>query len=325
MFACLVMLAGLLAIGLAAGGAGLAQAQSYPEKPIKLVVPFPPGGATDTTARLVAKRLQEGLGQTVVIENVGGAGGTIGAKQVAAAAPDGYTLMMAAVAGFGTQPALYKLDYQPIKAFAPVATVVVDKGVLVVNAKQPFHTIQELVAYAKTNPGKLNYGSAIGIGPHFIAELFKLKSGADIQHVPYRGGAPMITDLLAGQIQMTVNGKSVLMPHIEAGKLRALAVSSGKRWPELPSVPTLVEVGYLDAPYDTLFGVVAPAGTPAAVIARLNATINEGLRSPDMRASFAKLGIEPQISTPQEFAAIIAEEVPKWTRIVQVTGVKVAN
>ncbi len=305
--------------------ASQAQAQPYPTKPIKLVVPFPAGGATDTTARLVAQRLQAGLGQTIVIENQAGAGGTIGSKQVAAAAPDGYTLMMAAVAGFGTQPALYKLDYQPSKAFAPVATVVVDKGVLVVNAAQPFRTIHELVDYAKANPGKLNYGSAIGIGPHFVAELFKRKAGVNIVHVPYRGGAPMITDLLAGQIQMTVNGKSVLMPHIAAGKLRALAVSAAERWPELPSVPTLVEAGYLDAPYDTLFGVVAPAGTPPAIIDKLNATINEGLRSPEMHASFAKLGIEPRISTPQEFAAIIAEEVPKWAEIVRLTGVKIAN
>jgi tripartite-type tricarboxylate transporter receptor subunit TctC len=312
-------------IALAAASQAQAQAQSYPTKPIRLVVPFPAGGATDTTARLVAQRLQAGLGQTIVIENQAGAGGTIGSKQVAAAAPDGYTLMMAAVAGFGTQPVLYKLDYQPSKAFAPVATVVVDKGVLVVNAAQPFKTIQELVAYAKANPGKLNYGSAIGIGPHFVAELFKLKAGVDIQHVPYRGGAPMITDLLAGQIQMTVNGKSVLMPHIAAGNLRALGVSAAARWPELPDVPTLVEAGYMDAPYDTLFGVVAPAGTPQAIIDKLNATINEGLRSPEMHASFAKLGIEPKISTPKESAAIIAEEVPKWGEIVRLTGVKVAN
>jgi tripartite-type tricarboxylate transporter receptor subunit TctC len=305
--------------------ADLAHAQSYPDHPVKLVVPFPPGGATDTTARLVAKRLQEGLGQSVVIENIAGAGGTIGAKQVAGATPDGYTLMMAAVAGFGTQPALYRLDYEPSKAFVPVATVTVDKTVLVVGASQPFKTIQELVAYAKANPGKLNYGSAIGIGPHFVTELFKRKAGVNIVHVPYRGGAPMITDLLGGQIQMTVNGKSVLMPHILAGKFRALAVSSPERWTELPDVPTLVEAGYMDAPYDTLFGVVAPMGTPAPIVDKLNGVINEGLRSPDMLASLAKLGIEPKITTPQEFAAIVAEEVPKWKEIVRVTGIKVAR
>jgi tripartite-type tricarboxylate transporter receptor subunit TctC len=312
-----------LAILLGAATAGVVGAQSYPDRPIKLIVPFPAGGATDTSARLVAQRLQLGLGQTVVIENQGGAGGSIGARQVATAAPDGYTLLMGSIGTFGSQPVLYKLDFDPMKAFAPVATVVVDKGALVVTPSLPVRTLAELVQHAKANPGKLNYGNAIGIGPHFVAELFKLKAGVDIVHVPYRGGAPMIADLLGGQIQMTVNGKSVLLPHIQAGKLRPLAVASGERWAELPDVPTLVEAGYMDAPYDTLFGVVTPTGTPAAVIERLNAVINEGLRSPEMRASFARLGIEPKITTPREFAAIIAEEVPKWAQIVRLTGVKV--
>jgi tripartite-type tricarboxylate transporter receptor subunit TctC len=314
-------LAAVIAIGVPA--AGEAQVQAYPEKPIKLIVPFPAGGATDTTARLVAQRLQSALGQTVVVENQGGAGGTIGSRQAANAAPDGYTLMMGSIGTFGSQPLLYKLDFDPAKAFAPVATVVVDKGVLVVGPSLPVKTIQELIREAKANPGKLNYGSAIGIGPHFVMELFKLKSGTDIVHIPYRGGAPMITDLIAGQIHMTVNGKSVLLPHIQAGKVRALAVSAAERWPELPEVPTLVETGLMDAPYDTLFGVTAPAGTPAPIIEKLNAVINEGLRSPEMRASFARLGIEPKISTPAEFAAIIAEEVPKWAAVVRLTGVKV--
>ncbi len=303
-----------------------ALAQAYPDKPIKLVVPFPPGGATDTAGRLVAQALQSKLGQTVVIENQGGAGGTIGARQVATAAPDGYTLMMAAATStFGTQPVLYKLDFNPAKAFVPVATVVVDKQVMVVNPSLPVKTVQEFVQYAKANPGKLNYGSAIGIIPHFIVELFKIKTGTNIVHVPYRGGAPMITDLLGGQIQMTVNGKSVLMPHIQAGKMRAIAVASPERWPELPDVPTLHEAGYLDAPYDTLFGVVAPTGTPAAIISKVNGAINDGLRSPEIRASLAKLGIDPKISTPEEFAAFIAEDAPRWAEIVRLTGIKVAQ
>jgi tripartite-type tricarboxylate transporter receptor subunit TctC len=155
--------------------------------------------------------------------------------------------------------------------------------------------------------------------------LFKVKSGTNIAHIPYRGGAPMIADLLAGQIDMTVNGKSVLLPHIQAGKVRALAVTGAERWPELPDVPTLVELGYLDAPYDALFGVMTPMGTPAAAIDKLNATINEGLRSPEMRASFAKIGTEPVITTPQEFAALIAKEVPKWAEVVRVIGVKAAQ
>jgi tripartite-type tricarboxylate transporter receptor subunit TctC len=320
-----IALAAGITVGLAIGAVGLARAQSYPERPIKLVVPFPAGGATDTSARLVAQRLQMGLGQTVIIENQGGAGGTIGAKQVAAAAPDGYTLMMGSVGTFGSHPVLYKLDYDPMKAFAPVATAVVDKSVLVAGPALKVKTIQELVQYAKANPGKLNYGNAIGIGPHFIAEMFKIKAGVNIVHIPYRGGAPMITDLLAGQIDMTINGKSVLLPHIQAGKVRALAVASAERWADLSDVPTLVESGYMDVPYDTLFGVLAPAGTPAAIVDKLNATINEGLRSPETRAAFDKLGIEPKITTPQEFAAIIAEEAPKWAEVVRRTGIKVTE
>jgi tripartite-type tricarboxylate transporter receptor subunit TctC len=315
---------GALAFTIATTPAALAQ--SYPDRPIKLVVPFPAGGATDTAGRLVAQALQSKLAQTVIIENQGGAGGTIGARTVAMAAPDGYTLLMVAATNtFGTMPFLYKLGFNPLQAFTPVATVVVDKNVMVLSPPVPARTVQEFVAYAKANPGKLNYGSAIGIAPHFIVELFKLKTGTDIVHVPYRGGAPMITDLLAGQFQMTVNGKSVLMPHIQAGKLRPVAVTAAERWPELPDVPTLTEVGYLDAPYDTLFGVVAPTGTPQPIIEKLNAAISEGLKSPQIRASLDKLGIEPKITTPQEFTAIVAEEAPRWAEIVRVTGIKIAE
>src|SRR6266702_3460827 len=312
----------LLLAAAAIAMASMAQAQTYPVKPIKLVVPFPAGGATDTTARLVAQRLQLGLGQSVIIENQGGAGGTIAAKQVAIAAPDGYTLMMGSLSTFGTNPVLYKLDYDPMKAFTPVASAVVAKLVMVAGPALSVTSVQELVAYAKANPGKLNYGNAIGIGPHFTVEMFKIKSGTDIVHIPYRGGAPMIADLIAGQIQMTINGKSVLLPHIREGRLRPLAVTSAERWPELPDVPTLLEAGYMDSPYDTLFGVVAPTGPPAAVIDKLNAAINEGLRAPATRASFARLGIEPKPGTPQDFAAIIAEEAPKWADIVRLTGIK---
>jgi tripartite-type tricarboxylate transporter receptor subunit TctC len=318
-----LLFAAVLASALSAGS--VVHAQNYPNRTIKLVVPFPAGGATDNAARLVAQRLQSSLGQSVIIENQGGAGGTIGTRQAAGAAPDGYTLLMASIGTFGSMPLLYKLDFDPQRTFVPVATVVIDKSALVVRPSLPVKTIGELVAYAKARPGKLTYGSAIGIGPHFIAELFKIKSGTDIVHIPYRGGAPMVADLVAGQIDMTVNGKSVLLPQIQAGKLRALAVSAGERWSELPDVPTLVETGYMDTPYDTVFGVVAPAGTPAAVIEKLNATINDGLRSPQMRELLAKIGIEPLITTPREFADLIAREVPKWAAIVKATGVRVVE
>ena len=299
------------------------QAQAFPTKPIKLVVPFPPGGATDTTARLISQQLQMRLGQSVIIENQGGAGGSIGAKQVANATPDGHTLLMSSASTFGTHPVLYRLDYDPLKAFAPVATAVVDKLVLVAGPALAVNNVHELVAYAKAHPGELNYGNAIGIGPHFTAEMFKIKSGANIQHIPYRGGAPMIADLVAGQIHMTINGKSVLLPHIQGGKVRALGVTAAERWADMPDVPTLLELGYLDDPYDVSFGIVAPAGTPAAVIARLNGVINEALRSPETRAALERLGIEPKITTPQEFAALIAVEAPRWAKAVRQTGIKV--
>jgi tripartite-type tricarboxylate transporter receptor subunit TctC len=316
----------ILSAAMAALSTGsVARAENYPERPIKLIVPFPAGGATDTSSRLVAQRMQAALGQSVIIENQGGAGGTIGTRQAARAPANGYTLLMGSIGTFGSQPLLYKLDYDPHKAFTPVATTVVDKLVLVAGPSLPVQSLADLVQRAKANPGKLNYGNAIGIGPHLVAELFKVRSGASITHVPYRGGAPMIQDLLAGQIDMTINGKSVLLPHIQAGKLRALAVTGESRWPELPDVPTLLEAGYMDAPYDAMFGIVAPAGTPAAAIDKLNAVINEGLRSEEMRAGLARLGIDPVISSPQEFAALIAREVPKWAEVVRATGVKVAQ
>jgi tripartite-type tricarboxylate transporter receptor subunit TctC len=300
-----------------------AHAQPYPSKPIKLVVGFPAGGATDTTARLIAQRMQASLGQTVVVENVAGAGGSIAAKQVAAQPADGYTLMMTTTSAFGTQPRLYKLDYDPVKAFVPIATLVVDKSVLVVGPSWPVKTVQEMVAQAKAAPGKFNYGSAIGIGPHFVFELFKRKAGVNITHVPYRGGGPMITDLIGGQIHATVNGKSVLRQHIATGKVRALGVSAAKRWDDMKDVPTLMEVGFLDAPYDTMFGIVAPVGVPAPIVERLNAVINDGLRSAEMRAGLDKLGIEPHITTPAEFAKLVAEEAPRWGQAVALTGIKV--
>jgi tripartite-type tricarboxylate transporter receptor subunit TctC len=313
----------LLFLALTSAATGGVHAQHYPSKSIRLIAPFPAGGPTDMIARVAARALQAKLGQTVVVENQGGAGGTIGARYVAGAAPDGYTLMMIAVANtFGTQPVLYKLDFDPLKTFVPVATVAVDKQMMVANPNAPFRNATELVGYARANPGKLNYGAAIGIGPHFVMELFKIKTGTNIVHVPYRGSGPIIADVIGGQIHMMLSGKSVLLPHVQAGKLRAISVSAAKRWPELPEVGTLIEAGYLDAPYEAIFGVVAPAGTPRETIAALNSAINEGLRATDVQASIASLGIEPTITTPTEFAAIIAAEAPRWAEIVRLTGVK---
>jgi tripartite-type tricarboxylate transporter receptor subunit TctC len=299
---------------------------AYPDHPIKLVVPFPAGGATDTAARLVARGASSVLGQPILIENQGGAGGTIALKQVIGAPADGYTLMSVGVSGtFATQKLLFNLDFDPADLLTPVALTTIDPGALVVNARVPVNTIDELVAYAKANPGKLNYGSSIGIGPHFVVELFKRAAGVDIVHVPYRGGGPMVTDLVAGQVQMTVNGKSVLLPHIQSGKLKALAVTGDKRWPELPGVPTLIETGYLKDNYDSVFGIVAPTGTPQPVIEQLNRSVNDGLKNPDVRDGLAKLGIEPNPGSVKNFSDFIAEVTPRWKEIVRITGIKVGG
>jgi tripartite-type tricarboxylate transporter receptor subunit TctC len=301
-------------------------AAAFPDRPIKLVVPFPAGGATDTAARLVARGMSVKLGQPILIENQGGAGGTIATRQVVAAPPDGYTLVAVGVSNtYATMPILFKIDFDPIKALAPVGLTTIDPSIFVINPEVPAQTIDELVRYAKANPGKLNYGSSIGIGPHFVMELFKQSAGVDIVHVPYRGGGPMVTDLLAGQVQMTVNGKSVLLPHLESGKLKALAVAGAKRWPELPNVPTFIETGYLKETYDSVFGFAAPAGTPQPIIEQLNQAINEGLAMPDVKDGLAKLGIEPNPHTVKEFADYIASEAPRWREIVKTTGIKMAQ
>ena len=316
----------LFALAIAVLGSFGSVACAFPDRPIKLVVPFPAGGATDTATRLVARGTSTVLGQPILIENQGGAGGTIALKQVIAVPADGYTLMSVGVSStFVTQMLLFNLDFDPAKLLTPVALTTIDPGALVVNAGVPVNTIDELVAYAKANPGKLNYGSSIGISPHFVVELFKRAAGVDIVHVPYRGGGPMITDLVAGQVQMTVNGKSVLLPHIQSGKLKALAVTGDKRWPELPGVPTFIETGYLKDNYDSVFGIVAPTGMPQQIIEQLNRSINDALGNPDVRDGLAKLGIEPNPGSVKDFSDYIAEVTPRWKEIVRVTGIKVGG
>ena len=317
-----------LAIAVAIIGLGpfIGVACAFPDRPIKLMVPFPAGGATDTATRLVARGASSVLGQPILIENQGGAGGTIALKQVISAPADGYTIMSVGVSStFVTQRLLFNLDFDPAKLLTPVALTTIDPGALVVNAAVPVNTIDELVAYAKAHPGQLNYGSSIGISPHFVMELFKRAAGVDIVHVPYRGGGPMITDLVAGQVQMTQNGKSVLLPHLQSGKLKALAVTGDTRWPELPGVPTLRETGYLKDNFDSVFGIVAPAGTPQPIIEQLNRAINEGLKHPDVRDGLAKLGIEPNPGSVKNFSDYIAEVTPRWKEIVRITGIKVGG
>ncbi len=314
-------LAAILA-GLATCLAFPAPAQTFPERTVKLIVPVPPGGSTDAVARLVTLRMQAILGQPVIIENQPGAGGLIAARAVAAANPDGYTLLIGGIGTLSIGPSVKMPDFNAAAVFAPIGTVSTETMVLVVNPKVPANTLDGFVRYAKASGGKLNYGSAPGITPHFVSELFKLKTGADIVHIPYKGAGPVVTDLLAGQIDMAFNTKSVLLQLVKQDRLRALAVTSAARWPELPEVPTLTEAGIFPYAIEVWWGIVGPAGLPRAVVARLNGAINEALRSTELRANFTNLGIEPRISTPQEFAALLAEDAPHWLDIIRMTGIR---
>ena len=302
-----------------------ALAQPYPNRPIKMIVAFPPGGPTDTLARLTAERLSSALGQTVIVDNrPGGGGGSVGTKAAATADPDGYTLLVASPS-MAVTPALYKnAGYDPIKSFAPVAMIARSHQILVVNLAVPVKSIQELVAHAKNHPGKVYYGSpGHGTGPHLSGEWLKLRAGIEIIHVPYRGNAPAVNDLLAGQIQMFFEAGPTVLQLIETGKLRALAVTSERRNPRMPDVPTMIESGFPEFVPSFWNGVVAPAGTPDVIVNKLNAAINEGLKSPEMQASLAKIGSEPTIGSPQDFAALIAAETQKWATVIKAAGIKV--
>ena len=315
-------LAAAVATALATVLAVQAPAQTFPERTVKLVVPVPPGGSTDAAARLVTLRMQAILGQPVIIENQPGGGGLIAARAVAAANPDGYTLLIGGIGTLAIGPSVKSPGFNAAAVFAPIGTVSTETMVLVVNPKVPADTLDAFVRYAKANGGKLNYGSAPGITPHFISELFKLKTGTDIVHIPYKGAGPVITDLLAGQIDMAFNNKSVLLQLVKQGRLRALAVTSAARWPELPEVPTLTEVAIFSYPIEVWWGIVGPAGLPRAIVARLNGAINEALQSTELRANFANLGIEARGGSPEDFASLLAEDAPRWFDIIRMTGIK---
>jgi tripartite-type tricarboxylate transporter receptor subunit TctC len=314
----------LLAVLLAAGSIQASRAEGYPERTIKIVVPFPAGGPTDVAARLIAQSLSSKLGKGVVVENHGGAGGRIGAKVVAQAAPDGYTLLLGGTNVNAITGAIYgDLGFDPIKSFAPIAVICVDSLALAISPRLPANTLQEIVAYAKANPGKLKYGASPGIYTHFAGEFFKIKTGTDILFVPYKGGAPAVTDVLGGHIEMVVNNKSDLLPLFKDGKLKALAVTSGTRWPELPQTPTMKEVGILGFPTEVLFGLLAPAGTPAAIIQQLNRATSEALQSAEVRSSLDAVGVEARIGSAEEFAAALAEQAREWKAVIEETGIKV--
>jgi tripartite-type tricarboxylate transporter receptor subunit TctC len=295
---------------------GLALAQAYPSRPVKIIVPTPPGGPVDVIARITANYLQTALGQGFVIENRAGAGNTIGSKDAAEATPDGYTLLYSAASGLIIAPLLHPgAGYEPLTSFDPIALVGSTSNVLVVNPSVPANTVQDLVAYAKANPGKVNFSSGgIGVLPHLIGEMFKARARIDIVHVPYKGGGPSINDLVAGNVQITFESTSVLLPLIQSGRLRALAVTAPNRIAQLPDVPTMVESGYPNFVTIAWSGLLAPAHTPQPIIAKLNATINEGLRTPEFGTALTKLSFAPLGGTPQDFTATMKTDLAKCRR-----------
>ena len=315
----------LFVAGAFAAVTGMANAQpAYPVKPIRLVVPFAPGGSTDTIARLIGQKLDEALGQQVIIDNRPGAGGNLGVDYVAKSAPDGYTLIFGHVGTFGFGPSLYaKLPYDPIRDFAPVALFAMVPNMLVVHPSLPANSVKELVALARARPGQLNYGSSgNGSASHLATEYFKLLSKTDITAIPYKGTGPLVTDLIAGQTSLTITGVPPLYPHVQSGRLRALAVGSVKRLPLLPSLPTIAEAGVPDYESSTWFGPLAPAKTPREIIVRLNVELMKMLQRPDVRARFAAEGIEALGSTPEEFGTYIKSEIERWSRVIKAAHVR---
>jgi tripartite-type tricarboxylate transporter receptor subunit TctC len=299
------------------------QRDAYPTRSITIIVPFPAGGNSDIVVRSLAERLSLAFAQPVIVDNrPGGAAGTVGAKAVANATPDGHTLLFTPAAPLVTAPVIYKnLGYDPFKSFAPVATLFSTPQMLVVNPSVPVESMEQLASYAKANPGKLSFASpGFGTQPHLIGEMFKLITGANIVHVPYKGVA--VTDLLAGQVQMYFDTVALFLSHIQAGKLKALAVADEVRSDSLPAVPTTTESGFPTLQATFWVGVVAPIGTPAYVIDRLNTAINEFLRSPQVEASLAKFNAKPKIGSPQDFAKFWRAETEKWTNIITSAGIK---
>ncbi len=304
--------------------AAFAQADTFPNKPIRIVVPFPPGGATDMVARLIATKMSEKWGSPVLIDNRAGAGGNVGSDIVAKSAPDGYTLVMGVTGSHAINTSLYsKMPYDPVADFVPISQVAVVPNVIVVHPSVPASTLAELVALAKREPGKLNYASlGNGTAAHLGMEMLKSAAGIDITHVPYKGSAPAVSDLLAGQVQLMVDGLPSALPHVKAGKLRAIAVTSLHRAPTLPDLPTVAE-SYPGFYADAWSGLFAPKGTPQFVVDKLSAEVQRILRLPDVREKLAALGAEPVGSTQAEFAAHVKREIAKWAQVVKTSGAKV--
>jgi tripartite-type tricarboxylate transporter receptor subunit TctC len=300
-----------------------AAAQPYPNRPVKIIVPTPAGGPVDVMARILANALPPFLGQNVIVENRAGAGNTLGSKAAAAADPDGYTLLVSAASGLIMSPMVYKNAGYDENSFAPIALITETPQVLVANPGAPFNSVAELVAYAKANPGKLNYSTGgAGTLPHLTAELFKLLSGTDIVHVPYKGGGPALTDVVAGQVPMTFDTLGTSLQFIREGKLKALAVSNPTRLAELPNVPTMPELRYGAINSGAWVALLAPLGTPPAILARLNQAANAALASPQMKEALNRLSAQPRGGTPEDLARHMKSEHDKWGPIVAKLGLK---
>jgi tripartite-type tricarboxylate transporter receptor subunit TctC len=316
------VLAAVLAPIFSFGGA--AAAQSYPVKPIKLIVPFAPGGPADVIGRIIGQQAGIILGQSFVVENRGGAGGSIGARLAAQAEPDGYTLLYANTSTLSINPAVYRnLDYDPAKVFTPVALVGTTSNLVVINPALPVKSIAELITYGKANPGKLAYSTpGVGTPPHMIGEMLKLRTGLDIIHVPYKGGGSSTQDVVSGQVPLTFENPAVSLPLVLAGSIRAIAVTSEARNPRLPDVATVAET-IPDFVSVSFTGVVALAGVSPAIVAKLNAAINESLKAPAVMATLAKLSVDIKPGTPAEFGAFLAKEREKWQGVAKAAHIQI--
>jgi tripartite-type tricarboxylate transporter receptor subunit TctC len=317
--------AGLLALAMTVVGATSAYAQPYPDRPIRLVVPFPPGGSTDIMARLFGQKLTEALGQRVYIDNRGGAGGRIGTDVVAKAPPDGYTLMMDTGITHTASTSLYKnLPYNVLTDFAPITMLASEPLLIVLHPSVPANTLGELVALAKAKPGELNYSSqGNGTSGHLATELLKSMAGVNVVHVPYQGGGPAVLGVVSGHVQMLIQGPEATLPFVNTGKLKALAITSLTRSPDLPNIPTASESGLPGYEVLLWFGLYAPAKTPAAIINRLNQEAIKIMHSPEMRARLANESGQPVGNTPEQFQEIIKRDIEKWGVIIKEAGIKV--
>lgn len=313
----------LLASALIPAAAPAVTAQNYPNRVIRLIVPFPPGGPTDVVARIMAQSASPILGQPIVVENrPGGAAGTVGSRVVVSADPDGYTLLLSIAGSLTIAPSLYKLDYNPLKDLTPIAIVEESPQILTVNPAMP-NSLASFIAYAKANPGKIDLASpGIGTLPHVLGEFLQLVTEIKLTHVPYRGAGPAIVDLLAGQVQVMFNNPSVVLTHIESGRLRALGVSSAARFVQLPDVPTFSEQGYPQLSATEWLGLLAPARTPEAIVEKLNSAVNRAMAMPGVRTSLQRLGVETKAVTPGEFKTFMAAETQKWAQVVAKAGIK---